>query len=346
MKIGVFKMKSNVYVQGSDLKNATLNAIDSGLHYSRQIFDSMDYPNYQTFHKNLYNLCRRGYIHKGAKKPRVYTLTKKGKFHLTNPNYFQEKKDMIFSKKLEAIMKNTDAFKSIMIKLGNDQLQNNIRGQNIAPTVVLPSVKSGSDFGEGENEDNDKVDDNNKMIIESLMKQVRLLKYNNAEIKEQKELLIENNQNLTEQIKSGNGTPKVNSNNNIQLANNRKNLTNQYLKNGGYLDLHFFEVWGIYPFLLKGAKIFNKCSIDILSKSNQEFERGHVKRTLTDSEIINSGMQIVKHDNNGIWVNCQGINKSKLLKFDRYSRTPQQVTQQMTQRPPQRRVIIKPSKRT
>ena len=173
------------------------------------------------------------------------------------------------------------------------------------------------------------------------------MKIQKAKIQEKNELLIENNQNLTDQIKSGNGRVKSKSNNNLKLANDRKKLTNHYMNqyNGG-LDLNFFEEWGIIPCLLKGTTIFNKGSIDIISKSNEEFNRGHVKRKLSNGEIIKAQFHISKYDNNGIWISGIGLNKTKLLKFDRYSRAvPQQAKQQIKSTPPQRaRVSIKSSK--
>ena len=346
-------MKPNIYFKKGELKNLTLTAIDSGCHYSRDIFNAVGKTTYKNFTNNLYNLCRRGYISKTATKPKVYKLTKKGKQHLANPNIFQEKRDLLFSRKLESIMKDTDMFKSMMIKLGNEEMQNKIRnGENLAPSVVFPVVDSNKDFGDGEIEDKDKIDNkdeiNNKdKLIDNLLDKISLLKREKRQVEGENEILISNNISLKNENKSGNGTPKIKSNNNLKLTSNRKKLNNQYLNNGGYLDLNFFEQWGIHPCLLKSTKIFNRGSIDIISKSNEEFTRGHIKKLLSDSEIINSGMRIVKFDENGVWVNCKGMTKAKILKFNRFSKNaPQQSRPQTKPTQTQRQTLsIRPSKR-
>lgn len=328
----MFNLKANVFVARGDLKNATLSAINSGLNKSRDIFNFMDYPSYQTFHKNLYNLVRRGYIHKAGTKPKSrYSLTKQGKFHLANPNYYQERKEMIFSKKMEAVMRDTPEYQRMLMKLASEEIQNrNISGQTIAPDVF--HFDDDKDNKDDYYDNIDKIDDTNKdkLLIERLKNDVLKLKNEKAEISKQKELLIDH-------IKSDKGSLKPKSEHNLKLANDRKKLTAHYLKKyNGELDLRFFTKWNIHLCLLKGATIFNKGSIDIISKSNEEFQRGHVKRELSDGEIIKAQLHISKYDENGIWVNGQGLNKPKLLKFDRYSRTtrtpkPKQQTKTVQQ---------------
>lgn len=335
----LFNLKANVFVARGDLKNATLNAINRGLNKSKDIFNSMDYPSYQNFHKNLYNLVRRGYIHKSGIRPKSrYSLTKKGKFHLKNPNYYQERKEIIFSKKVEAIMRDSPEYQRVLMNLASEDIKN--QNNYSAPPVFVPFNDKNSDagFGGSINKIN-KIDKTDKLVIEKLKNEVSRLKNEKAEISNQKNLLIKH-------IKSGDG--RVKSEHNLKLANNRKKLTAHYMKKyNGELDLKFFTKWNIHPCLLKGATIYNKGSIDIISKSNAEFQRGHVKRELNDGEIITAQLRISKYDKNGIWVNGQGLNKPKLLKFDRYSRTtktPKPTKQAETA--PQPQIKIKASSLT
>lgn len=329
-------MQPNIYFQKGELKRLTLSAIDSGHHNSRDIFNAVGNTTYKNFMNNLYNLARRGYVSKGAKKPKVYKLTKKGKQHLANPNIFQERKEMAFTKKLEVIMQDSEQYQQILVRMASEQIQNrNARqGQGIAP-FVLPVDKSAVDFGNDKIEDKDKIDNKDEIdkdkIVDRLLKQVRQLKYENSQLNEENQRTHQNYEALKE---SGQVKKKVNINS--QTANKRKALAEECMKRfNGQIDEYFLDNWGYACVLLSGGSMLNKNYVDIVSKSF----KGDVVRKLSAKEIQKKNIRIVNYDKAGITINAKCLQKSKYLKFDRLGQQtakPQQSRPQTKQAQPHR----------
>lgn len=336
-------MKPNIYVKKGALKTATLQAIDRGIDNSRMIFMSMDYPNYDTFQKNLYNLWKRNYVKKSGSKPHKYSLTSKGKQHADNPFLNQERKAMIFSKKLESIMKDSEQYQQILIRMASEDIQNKNRNGLPSAPVVLPVDKSGVDFGNDKIEDKDKIDNKDEIdkdkIVDRLLKQVRQLKYENSELHEENQRTHQNYEALRE---SGKVKKKVDINS--QTANKRKALAEECMKRfNGQIDEYFLDNWGYTCILLSSGSMLNKNYVDIVSKSY----KGDVVRKLTAKEIQKKNIRITKYDKAGITINAKCLQKPKYLKFDRFDKiAPKQVRPQskptQTHRPA---VSIRASKR-
>jgi hypothetical protein len=65
---------------------------------------------------------------------------------------------------------------------------------------------------------------------------------------------------------------------------------------------------------LKGATLFKTGSVEIMGRSNDEFERGHVKFTLSEQQILYARFYI-KYVSDGIMMYGSGMRKPKHMKW-------------------------------
>lgn len=79
---------------------------------SRQIYERIDYHNYNSFRVSLNQYVRRGYLKKeGDKKPYHYSLTKKGYLHAKDPLVLKRERRIRYEKHITQILGTDKGFR-------------------------------------------------------------------------------------------------------------------------------------------------------------------------------------------------------------------------------------------
>ena len=286
------------------LKGMILRVILSGKHYSRDIYNNIDYSDKQSFYSEMNNLKRRGYVSKkGDKKPFHYVLTKKGRIHAKDPFIIQRNKE----KYIEDILMNDDRFRAEVERIANKMSSH---------THSVDRLEGQPEFFESgaETVPEEQVTEQNQEIEELKKKNEELKK----QLKENLEIIIYlRNENRA--LKNPQSQTTKTTKTKLQIdkerrIKERKKLFNYY-NNGGYnLDHQFFKCWkNNYPYRMKKFGLFGKGSVEIISKSNQEHGRGHVAEMLNPNQIHAARFHVIKATNKGITVIGRGMGKPKLM---------------------------------
>lgn len=96
------------------LKEVILRAVDYNHNCatSRQIYERIDYHNYNSFRVSLNQYVRRGYLKKeGDKKPYHYSLTKKGYRHANDPLVLKRERRIRYQKHITQILGTDKGFR-------------------------------------------------------------------------------------------------------------------------------------------------------------------------------------------------------------------------------------------
>jgi len=96
---------------------------------------------------------------------------------------------------------------------------------------------------------------------------------------------------------------------------NRKSLTDYYIKNKIPFDFEYFDVFKKVIALVKGENVIKNDTIEIISKSNPEFSRGHVKSELTPTQILKHRFYPTGQTENGVYVMGNGMVEPQFLKY-------------------------------
>lgn len=85
---------------------------------------------------------------------------------------------------------------------------------------------------------------------------------------------------------------------------------------GGHFTFDVFEAWGMYPYRVKGNKLFKKGDVEILSPRDREVtgRAGHAK-PLSPNAVWDCGFCIEKVNKKSIVVNGSGLAEPKTLMF-------------------------------
>lgn len=79
---------------------------------SRQIFDSINYDNYNSFRVCLSRYVKNGYLKKdGTKRPFYYYLTKKGREHAQDPYILKKRRFFLYRKHISEMLINEKEFR-------------------------------------------------------------------------------------------------------------------------------------------------------------------------------------------------------------------------------------------
>jgi hypothetical protein len=95
------------------LKAMILRAVAAGGNNctSRQIFDRIEYKNYNSLRVSVNRYVRQGYLRKhGNKKPYYYSLTKKGFEHAKDPLILKKKRNFLYWRHVSQILGNEEEF--------------------------------------------------------------------------------------------------------------------------------------------------------------------------------------------------------------------------------------------
>jgi predicted transcriptional regulator len=95
------------------LKGMVLRAVASGGNNctSRQIFNQIEYKNYNSLRVSINRYVKQGYLKKHEdKKPYYYSLTKKGMEHAKDPLILKKKRNFLYWKHVSQILANEKEF--------------------------------------------------------------------------------------------------------------------------------------------------------------------------------------------------------------------------------------------
>ncbi|ATU08034.1 hypothetical protein [Methanohalophilus portucalensis] len=288
---------------------------------SKDMYEYSEYKGeYSSFRSHLSRYVKRGYIIKYGKRPSYYQLTPMGKDAcIDNPFGYREERIALHNQ----IVSNYD--KRMREKYGNNGVAylNNGTGNNFSGTPPN-NMNTPNDFGnEYDSHGNEKSDDEN--LESQLMEKDKEIKKLEAEkfslqMTHQKRIeeYAKKVSELQNKSKEQPNTQKSETQKkNEERINRRKKLAKKY--NGEYLDMNFFKKWGnMIPVRVKGKNAVKKGDIEILSKNNEEFSRGHIKHKLNEYHIYACGFAIVNYTPQGIYVRDileNGMKEKKLMKY-------------------------------
>ncbi|MFW6046835.1 MAG: hypothetical protein ACOCP4_03485 [Candidatus Woesearchaeota archaeon] len=288
---------------------------------SKDMYEHSEYKGeYSSFRSHLSRYVKRGYVTKYGERPSYYQLTIIGKeFCLDNPFRYREERIALHNE----IVSNYE--KRMREKYGNNGIAylNNGTGTsyNGSPSNNL---NHHGDFGdEFDSHRNDEPDDENlESIINEKDDEIKKVKDENFSLKLdiqelRKENVSKNSEPQNNPKKQPNTQKSEKQIKNEERINRRKKLVEIY--KGHYLDMKFFRVWGnMIPVRVKGKNAFKKGDVEILSKNNEEFSRGHIKYELNELGIYDGGFRIVKTNQKGIYVRDVLGNCMKEPKFMKY----------------------------
>lgn len=100
----------------------------------------------------------------------------------------------------------------------------------------------------------------------------------------------------------------------------RQALVDEYITNNYIIDMHFFKRWGgnMVPVTIRKVwdwyNPFLQGSVEIMTRSNREFHRGHAEE-MNEDLILNSEFYFFQEVENGIEIFGNGMKEPQLLKW-------------------------------
>jgi len=110
--------KGHKTLKDCTLKAMVLRAVAAGGNNctSRQIFNQIEYKNYNSLRVSINRYVRQGYLKKhGDKKPFYYSLSKKGVEHAKDPLILKKKRHFLYWQHLTEILSKEDEFVKAMV---------------------------------------------------------------------------------------------------------------------------------------------------------------------------------------------------------------------------------------
>lgn len=105
--------KGHKTLKDCTLKAMVLKAVASGGNNctSRQIFNKIEYGNYNSLRVSINRYVHQGYLKKhGDKKPFYYSLSKKGMEHAKDPLILKKKRNFLYWRHVSEILANEEEF--------------------------------------------------------------------------------------------------------------------------------------------------------------------------------------------------------------------------------------------
>lgn len=113
------KKTKNKNLKDCQLKGAILQALAANGNNctSRQIFNRIEYKNYNSLRVSINRYVKQGYLRKhGNKKPFYYSLTKKGFEHAKDPLILKKKRNFLYWKHVSQMLENEEEFMHGVLK--------------------------------------------------------------------------------------------------------------------------------------------------------------------------------------------------------------------------------------
>lgn len=295
--------------------------------------DFYTYSNYGGLRRELTYLRHQGYIRKlGKKPPHRFELTKSGIEHAINPFIKYDFKRILMldeaKRTADAILENDDRFKEAVKNYVKNNVQevdfgdkkNQIDHSNeVVRIVEKPLLKPENnivevDFGDGKI---NQIEHSNGEIkaVEDLKavaeeQATRLIEYENMILYYQRKEEAENAIGIRQLNKELSTAERI---------QKRQALVDEYINNNYIIDKNFFKLFGnMVPVVIKKIwdwyNPFQKGSVEILSRSNREFKRGHAVE-MDDDLIISTEFYFYQEVETGIEIFGNGMTDPQLLKW-------------------------------
>ena len=293
------------------------------------------HSNYPSLRRELTFLRHQGYIRKlGTKKPHRFELTKNGIEHANNPFLkYNFKRNLMIEearRTADAILGNDDRFKEAVKNYVKNNVQevdfgdkktNKIEHSNEVVRIVEKPVL---------------IPENNIVEVDFRDGQIRQLEHSNEDIKAVADLKAVAEEQATRLIEYENALrwyqsqEEVNNTIDIKQLNRevttaeriakRQALVDEYHTHNYAIDAQFFKLWGggMIPVTIRKVwdwyNPFQQGSVEIMSRGNREFKRGHAVEM--DAElIINTEFYFYQEVENGIEIFGNGMTEPQLLKW-------------------------------
>ena len=297
--------------------------------------DYYTYSNYGGLRRELTFLRHQGYIRKlGMKKPHRFELTKTGIEHANNPFLkYNFKRNLMVEevrKYVDVILENDDRFKEAV----KNYVKNNVQEADIwdkktnqvehsnedvriveKPVLIPENNVQKVDFWDGKtkqiehsNEDIKAVEDLKALAEEQA---TRIIEYENIIRWYQSQEEVNN----TIDIKQLNREIST-----VERVDKRQSLVYEYHTHNYMIDIQFFKRWGggMVPVVIKKMwdwyNPFQKGSVEVMSRGNSEFKRGHAEEMDTEL-ILSTQFYFYREVESGIEIYGHGMKEPKLLKY-------------------------------
>ena len=276
------------------------------------------YSNYGGLRRELTYLRHQGYIRKlGKKPPHRFELTKTGIEHCNNPflksDYKLNRMINEARKYADEILENDDRFMEAVKKYVNENHSDEVTRIVEKPVIKPENNLLEVDIGDGKTKQIEFYNGEVKAVIE--LKAVaeeqsrRLIEYEKIIRWYQSQEEVDN----TKQINREHTTAE-------RIAK-RQALVDEYFSNNYMIDINFFRRWGggMVPVTIKKVWDYNpftRGSVEIMSRGNREFTRGHAVE-MDEDLIITTEFYFYQEskNRNGIEIYGYGMKEPQLLKW-------------------------------
>lgn len=276
------------------LKGLILRSIKAGHTEARDIHTNINYnKSLNALYSEMSRLKNYGYVSIiKLNSISIYTLTKKGEQHAMNPFICVEQKEIrlknIVDKNVMAILKDNDKMKQLAYEMALDM-------QKSSPSVITQQVPVTQTHEVPVAIPSSSPALSPALTNDDYAKQYLNLKEKPTISSQRYEDEYGNPITAEEHFKRLDKHSTKDAQRRKQMAD-RKKLAQKYFHHHIYSN--FFEAWGnMRPVYLKTAK--NIPRIDIIAKSNPEYNRNHVERELEKKEY---DFIIYKIDEYGIYI--------------------------------------------
>ncbi|WP_135604086.1 hypothetical protein [Methanococcoides sp. NM1] len=273
---------------------------------------------YKQFTSNLSKYVKRGYVNAlGQRRNYVYQLTELGMEKcIRSPFGYRQMRVALHEEKMKKYAENP---KNKQIEFVRTE------GVSSGHSVQYVDRTVGHDLGDETHNHRTSDDTTDKLNVdEPKDNEIAKLKNKNKTLfEEAKEALRQRDERIAEleqQLADKNNVPegmnpkecerKMKTEQRIAY---RKDLVAYYESNRMNFDYAFFNNWKMYPVRVKGKNMIKKGDIEIMSKTNSEFARGHVKGELPPNDVIKGCFHITKKTKAGICVIGAGMKEEKLM---------------------------------
>lgn len=292
------------------------------------------FSNYGSLRRELTFLRHQGYLRKlGKKPPHRFELTKTGIEHAINPFLkYNFKRNLMIDearRTADAILGNDDRF----IEAVKNYVKNNVQEVDFGdkktnqidhsnepvrmvekPVLIPENNVLEVDIGDGKTKQVEFSNGEIKAVTElravAEEQATRLIEYENTILYYQSREEAENTINFKQLNRDLSTAERV---------AKRQALVDGYLSNNFIIDIQFFKLFGnMVPVTIKKVwnwhNPFSSGSVEIMSRGNREFKRGHAEEMDADL-IITTEFYFFQEVESGIEIYGHGMKKPQLLKW-------------------------------
>jgi len=293
------------------------------------------FSNYGSLRRELTFLRHQGYLRKlGKKPPHRFELTKTGIEHANNPFLkYNFKRNLMLEearRTADAILENDDRFKEAVknyvknnvqeVDLGDKKTNKIDHSNEVVRIVEKPLLKPENnivevDFGDGKTKQIELSNGEIKAVTDlkavAEEQATRLIEYENAIRWYQSQEAAENVNDIKQLNKEISTAERI---------AKRQALVDEFLAGNYIIDIQFFKRWGggMIPVTMRKVwdwyNPFQRGSVEIMSRGNSEFARGHAEE-MDEDLILSTQFYFYQELENGIEIFGHGMKEPQLLKW-------------------------------